>query len=753
MNRDDQTQPFDPQEIRDPDFQFGLRALLAAYQPILEEELQRLKDPDALTKEAETHLSNCDDEIALANRIFDKFFTAEVALRILPPEARELLGPIERWRWCLLHVRCCVIFGWLLCRSPRTFRAFAYYLHRYWRCVREALGTPVHNPPTDDERRDFQTLIHALAGAYKPYVTDQIMSVDSPQNLPNDVIDGKVDCFEGEEDTEAIFDRLLTPETAAALLGKEAFAAHQQEPFFWFCRCWCLCAIRFGCCLARAHSFIDVLHCLRFYRRCLRACFGPPVCRLAGPDGCVPDEINAALSATVVAITGTATGGGFSHYVLEWSTNDIVYHASDFHYPPIPPGGGVQGNSPVFGGLLAYLDTTVKDPGLYFIRLTVFSVSGATTVCKSQFELFKKDVRILGVGGYFNLDTGWADPNAQFIETVPALCTRPASTSEVSFGSCLSIQGGAFVGGCDGKTIKRYLIDVKPGFEVDCNTPGWTNIWKVDYNTPLQHRFINRRTDASTLTSVWGSDCIPFFAGAPCGPPPFRQVPDALLYPSCWQSITGTCQLSGLYTLRLIVEDTSGMTYCDTQRIWLDNKPICAMIRIDAVPKCADLFVSKFANPPDCSIPWSLPISGIAYDEYIDEMLPLTRPNDNFDYYMIKVTKQNGSQIQIPILGPGGACFFGTSRVGDPITRCTPCDPAHPDPAAVFGTLAQFDLRAVDPECKKSLTYAVPDEFTIPRGECCVYIFDLWVYDRTITPSGPHWAHDAWPVKICNDLR
>ena len=35
---------------RDPDFQFALKALLSAYQPILEQELARSKDPEALEK-------------------------------------------------------------------------------------------------------------------------------------------------------------------------------------------------------------------------------------------------------------------------------------------------------------------------------------------------------------------------------------------------------------------------------------------------------------------------------------------------------------------------------------------------------------------------------------------------------------------------------------------------------------------------------------------------------------------------------
>ncbi len=222
------------------------------------------------------------------------------------------------------------------------------------------------------------------------------------------------------------------------------------------------------------------------------------------------------------------------------------------------------------------------------------------------------------------------------------------------------------------------------------------------------------------------------------------------LVPSCWNtSIAGTCNLSGLYTLRLTVEDTDGVLYYDVQRLWLDNKPICARILIDAVPKCADLFVSAFANPPDCTVAWNLPVKGVAYDELIDPLAPATRPNDNFDRYYISVQKQGGPSIQIPISLPlgGPPCFFGVSRKG----ACTPCPPGPT--AYIDDVLALFDLRAVDLLCKGSLPYAVPDAFAMPRGECCVYTFHLTVFDRTIRPSGISYATDLWPVKICNDLK
>jgi hypothetical protein len=147
-------------------------------------------------------------------------------------------------------------------------------------------------------------------------------------------------------------------------------------------------------------------------------------------------------------------------------------------------------------------------------------------------------------------------------------------------------------------------------------------------------------------------------------------------------------------------------------------------------------------------VPWKLPVSGIAYDEYIDETLPLSRPNDNFDYYVVSIEKQGGPSLSIPVPGPGGSCYYGTSRVGDPGTRCG-MFMAPP----TIGTLATFDLRAIDPDCQAQLPYVVPAGFATKRGECCVYIFHLTVYDRTSRPCGGNWATSDWPVKICNDLK
>ena len=336
---------------QDPEFRFALKALLSAYEPMLTEELELTKSPDKIREAGD--VTDCEAEIALANQLFGKFWTEKVAVSILPAEAREKFGPIEKWRWCFLHIRCCMIFGWLVCHGPRGIRGYNYYLKRYWQCVREVLGKPVSNPLTAAEAKDFRTLVGGLTEAYRPYLQDELSAADSPDQVATDVISGKIDCDTDTDNVVSVFERMLTDNTAAALLGEEAFVSHRQDPFFWFCRCWCLCAVRFGCCVARARRIQDVYRCLKFYRKCLGQCFRPLVCDLTGPKGCAEETTIQTLPGFLLPVTGTAGGAGFSHYVLEWSTNDVTYHTTSFYYPPIPPGNLAQGNSPVFGGLWA----------------------------------------------------------------------------------------------------------------------------------------------------------------------------------------------------------------------------------------------------------------------------------------------------------------------------------------------------------------------------------------------------------------
>ena len=102
-------------EANNPDLQAALKALLGVYQPILEQQLSLAKNADELQKQAQAAASRtCAEEFAEAYAMFSKFLTEETTSRLLPAKAKELLGPIDQWRWCLQHILCCMVFGWLV---------------------------------------------------------------------------------------------------------------------------------------------------------------------------------------------------------------------------------------------------------------------------------------------------------------------------------------------------------------------------------------------------------------------------------------------------------------------------------------------------------------------------------------------------------------------------------------------------------------------------------------------------------------
>jgi hypothetical protein len=771
-----------PTEVQDPDFQFVLKALLNVYQPILEEELKRAQAPEELENEARQNPPNCDDEIALANRIFDKFFTEEVAVRLLPAEARELLGPIERWRWCLLHVRCCTIFGWLVCRYPRNFRSFVYYLYKYWICVRQMLGTPVSNPLTAEERQDFQTLVQALAGAYKPYLTDQLATVEFPIGIPDEVIGGKIDCFEGEAEAAAVFERFLTLQTAPALLGKAAFEAHVKEPFFWFCRCWCLCAIRYGCCLARARNSVEGVRCLIFYFSCLRDCFKPLRCEITKPTGCTEEEINQTVGGLVVSVGGTAEGAFFDHYTLEWRKvegatcdDNSAWKSDGVFYP----GGTVTGATPVTNGLLGLINTTGFFAGSYEVRVCIYSSQqGAPRQCCCiQFNLFKRIVFIDHVA-----NQPVQTPLGPFVSSSPIVDFNPGGPI-VSVGCCVYVRGSAFVGDCNDRHIKcfdlRYGIGFLPG-------PGELGFNPVDYIGSLLAPYGPVCYDEAGKLTQWnqviGRNLTTRFVQTEIDLGGGIKIKVWKLHDFCFDSanllppcpdLNHQCR-SGKYSLLLDVEDTLGNHYYDTQHVWFDNKPIHAEFGgLEGLQRCEDMSLNRFVpQGAPCTTCWPSKVLGIAYDEYID-YTDLSSPSDNFDYYTLRIIRQGGPSYDVPItktLCPamfGPDPFKGTQRVGDPGTRCEesiPGCPGLPHPAKFYDVLTQLDLRIFDDVCAPSL----PAPFTPPVGfalkrrrsqtepeDCCGYTFQLYTRDKTRSTS-PAPCHEKWAlpwaVCICNDL-
>src|SRR5215471_10390406 len=784
--------PIDNEKIHSEDFQFVLKALLDAYRPILEEELSRAKDPKKLKEEAKGHPPNCEEEIERARRFFTAFFTKEVAERTIPSAQRAQL--VGEWTICLRYVICCFIFGWLVCRSPRTFRALVYYVYRYWLCIRESLGTPVSNPPTLEERQDFQTLVGALAAAYKPFLTDQLATVEFPAGIPDEVIAGSIDCREGNAATAEVIEHFLTSDIAPALFGKAALDKVGRLPFWWICRCWCLCAILFGCCLARAQSLLDALRCLLQFFLCIEECFRPIRCEITNPNGCAEEQegLPGITPPSVgLEIDGTASGAFFSHYTLEWRQAQGQSCDDNTGFSSIGiayPGGGSSGTVPVVGGTLGTFDTTFLPTATYEIRVCVFSTSGARTCCCIQFVLFKKLVFISQVtnnttGAFVQTPPGPFDSNADVVTSNPA---PPGVVAPV--GGSVSVFGAAFVGDCQNRRIKCFDLRAAVGFQVGPKDAGFAGTLPL-YTIPMllapvcwddvppldeiKKRLWRLDSGLNDLTVFWKHiTTIP--------PQPWVLKPNPFASASLLPigvSDSGGCPdphhrcRSGQYTILLDVTDTTNKHYYDTQHVWFDNKPITVTFHgIQGVPSCQDLHVNPnqpFVPPgAPCNVAWNVNLTGIAYDEFIDET-DLTYPSDNFDFYSLSITKQTGEVLQVPItIAPDPANpLHGILRRGQPGFRCEPlpagglgCGPAELVPGQSFDVLTALDMRVFDAVCAPSVPapYSIPATFPLPRGSCCGYTFQLYAQDKTWSDGFAGGFHHAfslpWAICICNDL-
>jgi hypothetical protein len=753
-------------EVNNEDFQFVLKALLAAYESILEQQLNLAKNPAELEKEAESRPPNAKDELAQANRIFEKFLTEEVALRMIPSETRHHLGPIENWRWCLQHLRCCFVFGWLVCRGPRTFRAWNYYLYEYWRCVRETVGRPVASPPTAADRRDFQSLVEALAVAFKPYLTDQLASVEFPAGIPDEVLSGKINFAEGLEDVCEIFERFLTGNAAQSLLGREAFSEHRRDPHFWFCRCWCLCAICFGCCLARSRNLNGLLWCLVYYFRCLRECGQPLVCDLTGPSGCIKGETNILAGKILEPVTGSAYGFSFGHYVIEVRDGASVLLSGVVIYPDgigNPDPGLTQGNFAVAAGTLGWIDLKqcVIAAGIdiftsttFTVTLRVFAGDGSELLpdCVTTFELSLDEVYIKRISTPWSVN--FTDPSE------PLRAGDSIATPLATEGGWMHVRGVANITGCEGQKIAEYTIwaipdptfsfPQPPPFTAVVPAASWVPVTHIVYGPqtiaqpvgpPItftadqvrQDNVLDGNPDPDILTNVWGTrlDCpsisIDFINFEPfCWNLP-SLIPNALnsnTFPKMAPMLEGG---SGKFTFLLQVIDTVGNQFYDVQRAWIDNEPLHADITgIAALPPCADLYTQTHAG-----VFKTVNIQGTAWDQVIDPVTPdYTRPtSDNFGHYTVKFQKQ-------------GALGFAQL-----IDSTTPVPP-RPMPLGV-GVLTPWNLQSVDAASNPMM---LPVDQLLQLGQACSYVVVLEVWDTTVVNEGTvHYSGTIlFPIKIIN---
>ena len=761
----------DGDEPIDDDFRFVLGELLAAYKPVLEADLRRTESPDALIKEALDHAPNCEDEFAQAQALFERFTTEAVATRLFPAEVRELVGPAERWRWCLQHLHCCIIFGWLLCRGPRTFKGSSYYLYRYWRCVRQVLGAPVSNPLTQAERADFSELVSALAAAYKPYLDDQLASVEFPHGVPESIFAGGIDCFEDSDASVQILERLLNTDTAAALMGRELIAKYRAEPLFWFCRCWCLCAIRFGCCLARARNLRDVFRCLRSYRRCLRLCIRRLHCALIAPIGCVRGRTDILPGRILEPVRGDADGASFAHYLIEVRDPAANLLTGVVIYPngaALPDLGAAQGNFAVSGGTLGWLDMKkcALDAGValltsttFAVTLRVFATDGSELAprCTTSFDLSVNEVFIKRISTPWSVD--FANPNE------PLRSANLAAAALATEGGGMFVRGAVDVYGCTNEKIKEYTIwaipdpnftfPQPPAFSAIAPGGTWVLVRHIEFTpqtvaqpigpainfTADEVRALNvldGDPQPDILTNVWGVrtevKCVLIDAAVFCFSKNVPSLEPAVLDSNALPKMLPLVHEGGTgkFTFLLQAIDTAGNTFYDVQRAWIDNEPIkMTIVGIGNQAPCTDLYTQTHAG-----IFKTVDIRGYAWDQYIDTGDLSTPTSNNFDHYQVHFLKQGAVSAQVLLI--------------DSTDTVPPRAAMLPAETLSVGVLKAWDLQSLD---AASNPMGLPVDQLLGPAEACVYNVLLRASDKTVVGEGSvHGAGqlELFPIKIIN---
>lgn len=767
---------------RDPE-QDRFELLLRALAPVLGTAADESPPGDG----AELGVLRPVDDVALATRAAAAFFADDVALQYFPREAPDVLGPEAEWKWCLPYVRCCWMFGWLVCHGCRDYTALNYYLYRYWLCVRTAMGRDPRAPLSDAERDDFRRLAALLGQSYTGWLKEEELKVELDRGAVDDVLAGRADCCRDNAFTAALFDRLASNEAAEALVGREAFAERLRNPWFWLCRCWCRAAVRFGCCLACARTREDMRRCLAEYEHALADCLGPLRCRLTDPSGCFEEQPILDIQDIGVPVKGDALGAWFAGYTIEWrfvegegcngpsgwTSLGVVY-----------PGHTTSGTTPVLNGTLGWIKTRLLPARSYEVRVCLRSSrpGGAQPPCCCIiFNLFKRFVWINRVGAAWVGGGGVYDPQAPLV--YPPL-PNPASHL-VPIGCCVNVHGAAWVGECNDRRIRCFSLKYAPGFlpgpteggfDPGAYTllPGKAPVCYTPPDEPEKRAQTNELTaNDSTLTVAWEPVKVDY---SPLWnlPPHTVEHTEYVLRPDCWNTTLmpacsppdHTCA-SGEYTLLLDVEDTYGNHYYDTQWVLLDNKALHVNLAgLRGWKQCETLSLKEFSGGQPCATPWLVPILGTAYDEYIVPGNAWVYPNNNFDFYTLTITRNcGGPSYSVPITRDWVSWdadvltgqvdpWKGTAHVGIPDSVCA-CDPALGTPGD--GVLAALDMRIFDAQCAGQVPakFRPPAGFALARGECCTFTLSLYAQDKTVNENGPGDCHHAWAsccIQICNDL-
>lgn len=751
----------DPTLTQNQDFQAVLNSFLTAYRPFLEKELNLSESAATLIKESQAHPPTCDDEIQLAVALFERFYTKDVALRVLPAEGREVLGNPDQWEWCYRRILCCLIFGWLVCRGPRTFRGFAYYLYQYWRCVRQALGQPVSVPPTIDEQRDFSTLVKILAVAYAPSIKDQVKDLEYPIDIPKEIIAGKIDCNVDNDAAASVFQRLCSPDAARALFGK-GFEQIGTGPLARNCCCYCVAALEFGCCLGRAKTLVEALRCLEVFFLQLRRCFQPLIAIIDTPPTCSSLTFVAACSNLAgIEIDGTAAGAGFTSYTLSYSVggpiiNDAVVYP-DCSRPPV----NASSTTPVNGGILGYLDVDLLPPAttMVTVYLDVYGSGGLHLPRNAVFNLAINAIQITAVATVAaTVGQDPFNPSPSIIKMVQNV-SNPAF--EQSVGGVISVTGSAYAFGCGSQMTQYQLAEFGPApgaTPLPSPTPSPTALGGNALMPPVIYDGTSAHPWSSgcflsppTPNTILNGDLVASWLTESC------VIPFPYTVPKISSNNKWNSGASGRYVIFLEVDEgpiTSPHTPVvpageDQIAVWIDNNPVIGKItQIGNVVGCGDLHLKDYVGT-------TAQVLGIAWDFPIDVTATQQLPNDNFGSYSLSYQKNGGSMR--PFLAsdytPNGAPA-GTP----PTVRVPNLWQAAAPTVAQAAQLASWDIvTALDggPPPDPNNPCVATNPWQLPRGCRCAYVLELVAGDTTWVGDGGN-NNSTGPVlfavNVINDI-
>lgn len=501
---------------------------------------------------------------------------------------------------------------------------------------------------------------------------------------------------------------------------------------------------------------------------CYNFCLESPVsleCELTGPSGCVSAQLQD-QTGTLIPITGTAQGIGFSQYTLKLQHSGgtdlsaaIIYADSSGNPSP----GATTGLHQVSNGVLGFIDVKklveltgndLSTSASFTLDLEVLGIDQSIKTCQIKFQILVANVYIKTIGGGVAIDVL---PPAELLR----VNSTPGSNERIVGGN-ISVRGAAEIYGCTQERTRIVELFHRPdtGFvapqpvngpatDYDPAADGWTLESTVTYDddtgwaiSPSDTLYsaeqkwdenpIDGPTDYLSYQNGWftrtKSVFIPFL-----GTYFTFQVPD--IRERRWATSD-----SGQYSVLLKVTDTSGQAFYDIQRVWLDNKAIRG--KIDAlqyqggaiVPPCQDLSLGAGQG-----IAQILDILGFATDPLADTS-DTSYPSDNFGNYRLTMSKQ-GTPGEVEIIqstAPVPSRAIWVDGPGDPPN----------------GLLASLPLSHLDAGSSTAPTPAWAAH-QLGRGESCTYIFRLRATDLTLVSEvSTHHLGGGYifPVKIINDL-